>query len=123
MRNTAADSVNLGPGLFDQEKVVNVELGYKRRFETESINVTLFHNKIKDMQREVNLSDPVAGIVQVIKNTADATIAGFEFDAMYMLTDELRLNGTTGYTNANYDEVRFDLNSDRVLNDEDKNLD
>ena len=123
LRNTAIDTVNLGPGPFDQERVDNIELGYKLRFDRGSFTAAIFHNKINDMQREVNLSDPIAGVVQVIKNTADATIAGFEFDAMYRITDDLRFTTSMGYVNATYDKVTFDLNSDGVVNAADKDLD
>ena len=122
LRNTAIDTVNLGPGPFDQEQVDNFELGYKRSLPKGRFSAALFHNQIDDMQREVNLADPAAGVVQVIKNTADATIYGAEFDLMYMLTDALRSNVSMGYTNASYDSVQFDLNSDGVVNDKDKDL-
>lgn len=123
LRNTAVDTANLGPGPFDQETVDNIEIGYKTRLDRGSFTAAIFHNQIDDMQREVNLSDPVAGVVQVIKNTADATIAGFEFDLSYKLTDDLRLLASMGYTDASYDTVTFDLNSDGVLNAADKDLD
>ncbi len=123
LRNTNADTVNFGPGPFDQETVDNVELGYKVRFKRGSLNVALFHNQIDDMQREINTSDPVSGVVQFIQNTADATIAGFEFDTTYMLTDDLRLNASLGFIDASYDEVIFDINGDGVVNEADKDLD
>jgi iron complex outermembrane receptor protein len=123
LRNTAIDIVNLGPGPFDQETVDNVEIGFKSRFDGGTFNAAVFYNKIDDMQREVNLSDPVAGVVQVIKNTANATIYGFEFDATYRITDELRLIGSMGYTNASYDDVIFDLSSDGVIDSADLALD
>ncbi|KXI27737.1 TonB-dependent receptor [Paraglaciecola hydrolytica] len=122
LRNTAIDTVNLGPGPFDQEQVDNFELGYKKSLANGRFSAALFHNQIDDMQREVNLADPIAGVVQVIKNTADATIYGAEFDLMYKLTDALRTNISMGYTNASYDSVQFDLNSDGVVNDKDKDL-
>jgi iron complex outermembrane receptor protein len=123
LRNTAIDTVNLGPGPFDQEKVDNIEIGYKARFENGTFNAAYFHNQIDNMQREVNLSDPFAGVVQVIKNTANATISGFEFDATYEITDDLNVIASLGYTDAKYDDVIFDLNSDGEVTDADKNLD
>ena len=46
------------------------------------------------MQREVNLTDPVAGVVQVIKNTADARIWGFEADFSVPIAEGVVLDGS-----------------------------
>ena len=75
------------------------------------------------MQREINSAYPASGVVQVIKNTGDATIWGAEVDALFYLTDSLRLTAAVGYTNAGYDEVRFDLNGDGMVDEQDEDLD
>ena len=54
------------------------------------LNSALFFNDIEDMQREVNLADPFSGVVQVIKNTADAEILGIELDGALTLTEDLQ---------------------------------
>jgi len=123
LRNTALDTVNFGPGPFDQETVDNFELGYKSELGSRGrFNAAVFYNQIDDMQREVNLSDPTSGIVQVIKNTADAEIYGIELDGTYALTDNLILLASLGWIDPSYTEVRFDLNSDGVIDEADENL-
>ncbi len=123
LRNTAIDTVNLGPGPFDEETVDNFEIGYKSELGGRGrFNAAVFYNLIDDMQREINLSDPISGVVQVIKNTADAKIFGFEFDGTYALTDNLVLMASLGWIDPSYTEVRFDLNGDGVIDEEDENL-
>lgn len=124
LRNTALDTVNFGPGPFNEETVENLEVGFKTKFSNGGrLSGALFYNQIDDMQREINLADPTSGVVQVIRNTADATILGAELDGLFPLTDSLILNASIGYIDPEYDAVRFDLNSDGVVNDADKNLD
>ena len=64
------------------------------------------------MQREQNLADPVTGVVQIIDNTADATIRGFEIEGNFALTDSLLLNGYVGYTDGEYDKIFRDISND-----------
>lgn len=123
LRNTAIDTVNFGPGPFNEEVVDSFEIGFKSRLSNGGrVTGALFYNQIDDMQREVNLADPISGTVQVIRNTADATIKGFEVDALIPLSDLLLLNASLGYIDPEYDRVSFDLNSDGVVNDADKDL-
>lgn len=124
LRNTAVDTVNFGPGPFDEETVENVEFGIKTQFSNGArITGALFYNQIDDLQREVNLADPTSGIVQVIRNTADATISGFEVEGLWPLSGVLLLNASLGYIDPEYKRVRFDLNSDGVINQTDTLLD
>ena len=124
LRNTAIDTVNFGPGPFDEETVDNFEVGFKTSLANGGrLTGAVFYNQIDDMQREINLADPIAGVVQVIRNTADATITGIELDGLFPLSDRLILNASIGYIDPGYDSVRFDLNGDGVINDADKNLD
>lgn len=124
LRNTAIDTVNFGPGPFDEETVQNIEFGYKTTFDNGGrLTAAVFYNQIDDMQREINLADPISGVVQVIRNTADATISGIEVDALLPLTDNLLLNASIGYIDPEYDSVRFDLNGDGALNGGDLSLD
>ena len=123
LRNTAIDTVNFGPGPFDEETVENLEVGFKAQLENGSrVSGAVFYNQIDDMQREINLADPFAGVVQVIRNTADATVSGIEFEGLFPLTDRILLNASLGYIDPEYDSVRFDLNGDGVINDADKSL-
>lgn len=124
LRNTARDTVKFGPGPFNEETVNTFELGYKTQFANGGrVTAAIFHNQIDDMQREVNLADSTSGVLQVIRNTADAKIKGIEVDTLFPLTDNLLLNASFGYIDPSYDRVSFDLNGDGVVNEADKNLD
>ncbi|MBT8115329.1 MAG: TonB-dependent receptor [Arenicella sp.] len=123
LRNTAIDTVNFGPGPFDEEKVDNLELGFKTTFDNGGrLSGAVFSNSIDDMQREINLADPIAGVVQVIRNTADADILGLELDGLFPITDRLLLNASIGLIDPEYDNVTFDLNGDGAINAADENL-
>jgi len=123
LRNTAIDTVNLGPGPFDQETVDSFEIGYKSELAGGGrLNAAVFYTLIADMQREVNLSDPISGVVQVIKNTADADILGFEVDGTFALGDSVVLLASIGYVDASYSKVIFDLNGDGMIDQKDKDL-
>ena len=124
LRNTAIDTVNLGPGPFGKEIVDSWEIGYKSELgDRGKLNAAVFYTTVQDMQREINLSDPISGVVQVIKNTADAKIFGFEVEGTYAITDSLIFLGSLGYVDPSYTEVRFDLNGDGVIDKKDKDLD
>jgi iron complex outermembrane receptor protein len=104
---------------FDEEDVDTYEVGFKAQpgDGKATINVAVFKTDINNMQREVNLPDPTAGVVQLIRNTADATIFGIEMETRIFLTDNLVFTGNLGHLDGSYDSVLFNLNSDfRDLN-------
>lgn len=124
LRNTAIDTVNLGPGPFDEETVNNLEVGFKSELSGGGrLNAAIFYNQIDDMQREINLSDPVAGVVQIIKNTADASIFGYEVEGTFGLGENTVLIASLGWIDAEYDSVRFDLDGDGDIDAADEDLD
>lgn len=106
---------------FDEEQVDNYEIGGK--FQTDdgsfTLNAAAYITKVGNMQREVNLADPGAGVVQNILNTADATITGFEAEARMRVSDSLAFTANIGIIDAQYDEVLFDISGDGVINDAD----
>ncbi|MEM9839421.1 MAG: TonB-dependent receptor [Pseudomonadota bacterium] len=108
----------------DEEQVDSFEIGTKidAMDGRAQLNAAFFYTDITDMQREVNLADPGAGVSQLIANTADATIMGVELEGRYLITENLLLMGNVGYINDEYDEVRFDISSDGLVNDDDLNL-
>ncbi len=119
-RNTSAAFL---PTPFDEEKVSSFEVGFKGQPNGKArINTAIFYNDVSNMQREINLADPLAGVVQFIRNTADATIWGFESELQVYVMDMLTLLGSVGYTDGSYDSVAFDLNGDSVLDAADKAL-
>jgi iron complex outermembrane receptor protein len=109
---------------FDQEELNSFEVGVKTDLADGRVrvNAAVFHNTFSDMQREINLSDPIVGVVQLIRNTADATITGFDAEIGWALTESLFLQANLGYVDGSYDEILFDLTGDGVIDDTDRNL-
>lgn len=108
---------------FEDENVDSYEVGFKAQPSGRAtINAAIFYSDISDMQRELNLADAVAGVVQIIRNTADAHIFGFEVETQVFLTDNLVFMGNIGHLDGEYDVVAFDINSDGVTNAFDEHL-
>ena len=120
-RNT---SPTASPGPFDDETQDAIEVGVKSQLFDRKLRVAAagFANLMGDLQREVNVADETAGVVQVIDNTADATIYGIEADVMATLFDRLVLTGSIGVMRAEYTDVRYDLNGDGQIDGSDKEL-
>jgi iron complex outermembrane receptor protein len=112
---------------FDQEEQSSYEVGLKRDIAggRVRINAAAYLNKMTNLQREINLSDPAVGVIQLIRNTADATITGFDLEASAVLSENLFLRGSFGYVDGSYDTVRFNLDGspDGLVTDADKQLD
>ncbi len=119
LRNT---DENNAPEGFDQEQTDSFEVGFKQEFARGRLNGAVFYNMISDMQREVNTSDPGAGVVQRVLNTADARIIGLEFDGVYALTDNLVFLGSLGWLAPEYTDVKEDLSGDGLVTDADEDL-
>jgi iron complex outermembrane receptor protein len=121
MRHTA---ILIPNAAFDQEELNSVEVGLKSDFADGRVrmNAAVYYNQIEDMQREINLSDPVVGVVQLIRNTADATITGVDAEIGWAISESLFVQANLGYVDGSYDEVRFDLTGDGVIDAEDRNL-
>ena len=121
VRNT---SFTVPPGPYGPELQDAFEIGLKSEwFERRlRVNAAAFYDTIDDIQRDINQADPIVGIVQVTRNTADATIKGVELEITGALTDDLVVFGNVGYVDGRYDEVFFDLDgggigaSDLALN-------
>lgn len=122
LRNT---SVVFPIARFDEETANTYEIGFKAQPAggKATINVAVFKTTVDDMQREINLADAVAGVVQLIRNTADADIFGIELETRILLTDNLIFTGNLGRLDGEYTNVLFDLNSDGVTNATDLSLD
>jgi len=121
MRHTAPAIPNAG---FDEEEQTSVEVGMKADLANGKVraNLAVFQNSIDNMQREINLADPVVGVVQLVRNTADATIKGVDAEITAVLTENLILKATLGYVDGDYDEVLFDISGDGVVDNVDKAL-
>jgi iron complex outermembrane receptor protein len=106
---------------FGEEKVDTYEIGGKFQTIDRSLtlNVAGHVTKVNNMQREVNLADPGAGVVQNILNTANSTITGFEAEARMRVSDALAFTANIGITDAGYDKVLFDISGDGRITDAD----
>ncbi|MFC6632258.1 TonB-dependent receptor [Microbulbifer taiwanensis] len=113
------------PQVTDQEEQASFEIGAKAEWLDSRLrtNMALFHNTIDDMQREENLPDALTGVAQIIRNTADATILGAEFEALAAVSDSLLLSVNLGYVDGDYDSVNGDISGDGLVNDVDLGLD
>ncbi len=109
---------------FDEEKVDSYEIGGKFQTADRSftLNVAGYVTKVGNMQREVNLADPGAGVVQNVLNTADATIRGIEAEARMRVADGLAFTANFGVIDADYDKVLFDISGDGRITDADRAL-
>lgn len=110
---------------FDEETVDSYEIGFKHQTEDGrgQINAAVFFSDVSDMQRELNLSSPSSGVSQVILNTADAEILGFEAEGRYAVTDNLILMANIGVIDAEYTDAIYDISSDGVIDGKDLALD
>ncbi len=122
-RNTSETIFDPGP--FDEETVNAFEVGFKAQPADGrvTLNTAFYYNDINNMQREINLADPTTGVVQIIDNTADATIWGIEMETRISLTDNLLFTGSLGHASGEYDEILADISNNgaepMVIDEED----
>ncbi len=115
-------SPGIEPGPYDQERIDSFETGFKFFGQRARFSSAFFYNLIKDFQQEVPKTDPIAAVVQIIENTADAEIFGFELDGSFALTRGFFLLASLGYINAEYTDAKFDLNDDGAIDGRDEDL-
>lgn len=89
---------------YDPEEVLSLELGVKSRLLDNrlQVNAAVFHNSIEDMQFSVFQGGSAA--ISNVDNAGEATITGFELEAVGQLTESLRLTVAYGYLDTEYDE-------------------
>ena len=119
LRNLSPDHP---PGPYDEETIDSFEAGFKVTKDRGRLYGAVFYNMIDDMQREVNFRDERLGLVQLIDNTADVEIYGFELDGLFAIAENLLLAGSVGYVNPEYTKVKYDLNLDRSIDENDEAL-
>jgi iron complex outermembrane receptor protein len=95
------------PGPTKEEENNTFELGLKSEFADgrARVNVAVFHNEIKDMQRELNIGDPDVIVLQGTINAGDVTITGLEVDAVWLPIDNLSLFVSAGWQQGEYDRI------------------
>ncbi len=110
------------PGPYDEEKIDTFEAGFKMSTNIGILNGAVFYNLIDNVQRVITLPSDFGGIAQEIRNTADVEAFGFELDGLVAVTDKLFLLGSVGYVDPEYTKVKYDLNIDGTLDQEDLDL-
>ncbi|USA41994.1 TonB-dependent receptor [Spongiibacter taiwanensis] len=112
------------PGPFDAEEQDSFELGFKSQFldGRAQLNGAIFHNTIKDIQREVQVPVEGVGIAQLIKNVGEVEIQGIELDGQISVTDYIVIGGFVGYLDDQYKSLKFDIDGDGEINSKDKAL-
>lgn len=86
------------------------------------LNGDVFLTSIDNLQRETNVADPVVGVVQAFRNTANGRIAGIEFDGVISLSSRFSINFAGGYQDGKYTKVLIDLNGDQLIDQTDLDL-
>lgn len=93
---------------YDPEIVDTFEVGVKTELLDRRLrlNAALFYSDYQDMQVTVQRAVE-NGVASQVLNAADATVQGFEVEAIFAATDSLTFNATVGYVDASFDEVAF----------------
>jgi len=107
-RNARPDVIPPGPT--KEETQNSFEVGIKSDLLDNRLraNVALFLNKIDDMQRELNMGDPVVVVLQGTINAGDVTIKGVEFDFVALLAENFSIDASLGIQSGKYDSVNPD---------------
>ncbi|GIK49471.1 MAG: TonB-dependent receptor [Alphaproteobacteria bacterium] len=109
--NVRSTSLTFAPGPYDPEYQDAYELGIKSDWFDGRLraNLAVFQNRFEGMQRDINQADPLSGVVQLTRNTADATINGAELEIAWAPIDNLVINTNVGHLDGSYDRILFDL--------------
>jgi iron complex outermembrane receptor protein len=110
-RNARPDQIPPGPT--KEEESNTFELGVKSELADGRVrlNAAVFHNEISDIQRELNVGDPVVVVLQGTINAGDVVIKGIEADLVALLTDNFSINAAVGLQDGRYVEVNPDFAS------------
>lgn len=86
---------------YDDESAQSLEAGMRSRILNGrgSINVTLFHTELDDLQ--LNAFNPVTGS-GFVTNAAEARSRGLEIDSAWAISPKLRLSGSVAFLDATY---------------------
>jgi len=93
----------------DEEEVVTWEAGLKSTLLDGRLrfNAAVFVSEYDDIQRTISDTVVIGGapqVTQVLRNAAQATIAGLELETSFLLSETLTADFSLGYLDAQYDE-------------------
>ncbi|MEE4661956.1 MAG: TonB-dependent receptor, partial [Halieaceae bacterium] len=93
---------------YDDEEVTSYELGIKSRLMDGrlQVNAAVFYNDIENFQLSVFEGAAAASLVE---NVPEFVTQGFELEAIAQVTEDLRLNLSYGYLDAEYEEFSNDF--------------
>lgn len=93
---------------YDPEIVDTFEFGFKAElFDGRMrLNGAMFYSDYQDMQVTVQRA-VAAGVASQVLNAADATVQGFELEAITQLTRNFSINASLGFVDASFDSVEF----------------
>ncbi|MBK7728024.1 MAG: TonB-dependent receptor [Gammaproteobacteria bacterium] len=93
---------------FEPEEALAWELGFKAEWLDNRVrtNVALFHTTYDDLQISQFLADS-SGSAAVIVNAGEATFQGVEVELAAVLTENLTVTATFGYTDPTYEEYLY----------------
>lgn len=98
---------------FDDEHLINYELGYKRRFADRraSARVAAFYMDRQDQQVKGSLvidrDDNSTAFIDYTSNAAEGNNYGLEFEADWLATDSLTLYASLGLLETEFDKYTF----------------
>lgn len=115
-RNTGVTALTTS---YDPEFVNTYELGMKSDWIDGRVrfNATVFFTEYDDKQEEniVPLADGTVGTI--VSNAATVEIGGLELELVAALTENIRLQASYGYLDAEYQDYDADINNDGVITD------
>lgn len=93
---------------YDPEIVDTFEFGFKAElFDGRMrLNGAMFYSDYQDMQVTVQRA-VAAGVASQVLNAADATVQGFELEAITQLTRNFSINASLGFVDASFDSVEY----------------
>lgn len=91
--------------VFDEEKVLSLELGYKGRLlnNTLQLNSSIYAYDYDDIQTSITQTGGLGTGTNIV-NAPEARTFGWEGDVTWLATDRLMLGGNWSYTNAEFNE-------------------
>jgi iron complex outermembrane recepter protein len=98
-----------GGAEFQPEKVTAYTLGSKNRFLDSSlqVNAELYYMKYRDQQISYLASLPSIGNFTVTQNIGSSTLYGLDFDSIYLVTRDTRVNLNVQLESTKYDSLQY----------------
>ncbi len=99
---------------YDPEFAKSFEFGFKSRLLNNrmQLNLTAFYNDFEDKQESSVQVDPdTKTVATTFDNVASAIYKGFELEAQYVVSENLRVFFNYGYLDAEYEDFFTDINA------------